>query len=138
MGDPLDRSHTAPKFAAPDPGALAAWYAEHLGFPEKAVFDEGRYAIVRRGTLTLHFWQCDDRNIAENTACYTEISDVDALDELHAEFLAMSGQDGFAPGRVEPQPGNQAGHGMREFHVWDPAGNLIGFGAAIPPAPGPA
>ena len=82
MGDPLDRSHTAPKFAAPDPGALAAWYAEHLGFPEKAVFDEGRYAIVRRGTLTLHFWQCDDRNIAENTACYTEIRDVDALDEL--------------------------------------------------------
>lgn len=35
------------------------------------------------------------------------------------------------PGRIEPEPKDAAGHGMREFHLWDPAGNLIGFGAAL-------
>ena len=131
MSDPLDTSHTAPKFAAPDPGALAGWYETHLGFPKKAVFLDGAYAIVRRGDLTLHFWQCDERHIAENTSCYTELPSVAALDELHAELLARSRQEGFAPGRVEPAPKDQHGHGMREFHVWDPAGNLIGFGADL-------
>jgi len=131
MLDPLDESHTAPKFAAPDPGAMAKWYVNHLGFPKHAVFDNGSYAIVRRGDLTIHLWQCADRNVAENTACYTEIRDVAALDALHAEILGKSGDPGFAPGRVEDAPKNAPGHGMREFHVWDPAGNLIGFGAAL-------
>lgn len=131
MADPLDTSHTAPKFAAPDPGKLAAWYATHLGFPKQAVFEKGDYAIVRRGNLTLHFWKCDDRQIAENTACYTELSSVAALNELHSDLLARSRKEGFAPGRIENTPVDQPGHGMREFHVWDPAGNLIGFGASL-------
>ncbi|MCI4643923.1 MAG: VOC family protein [Hyphomonadaceae bacterium] len=131
MTDPLDGSHTAPKFAAPDPGALAEWYVDALGFPRKAVFEGGDYAIVARGSLTLHLWKCGERKIAENTACYTEISSIEALDTLHAEWLTASTHPGFHPGRIEPEPKNQPGHGMREFHVWDPAGNLIGFGAAI-------
>lgn len=131
MTEPLEASHTAPKFAAPDPGAAAEWYVAHLGFPKHAVFAGGDYAIVRRGDLTLHLWKCDDHRIAENTACYTELSSVSALDSLHAELLARSELDGFAPGRIEPAPRDAPGHGMREFHVWDPAGNLIGFGAAL-------
>jgi len=131
MADPLERSHTAPKFAAPDPGAMAKWYVEHLGFPRHAIYAEGDYAIVRRGGLALHFWKCEDRRIAENTACYTEIASVEALDALHAELLERSQGEGFAPGRVQPRPKDAPGHGMREFHVWDPAGNLIGFGAAL-------
>ncbi|WP_430404106.1 VOC family protein [Hyphomonas sp.] len=131
MEDPLSRSHTAPKFAAPDPGAIANWYVEHLGFPRKAVFEAGAYAIVGRGDLTLHLWKCPDRHIAENTACYTELRDTDVLNALHSELLARSKKDGFAPGRVEAVPKDQNAHSMREFHVWDPAGNLIGFGAAL-------
>lgn len=131
MDDLLNRSHTAPKFAAPDPGAMANWYVEHLGFPRKAVFESGAYAIVRRGDLTLHLWKCHDRYIAENTACYTELRNTDVLDTLHSELLDRSKQDGFAPGRVEVEPRDQHGHNMREFHVWDPAGNLIGFGALL-------
>lgn len=130
MSDPLQASHTAPKFAVPHPGEAAAWYERHLGF-RKAVFMDGDYAIVRRGQLTLHLWKCADRAIAENTSCYTEIETVEALDALHAEWLAKSGETGFAPGRIEAEPKDQSGHGMREFHVWDPAGNLIGFGASI-------
>ena len=131
MTDCLDRSHTAPKFAAPDPAALAIWYVNSLGFPNHAIFEDGTYAIVRRGDLSLHFWQCADRHIAENTACYTQVRDVQALDALHAEILERSSDPAFAPGRVEDRPTNAPGHGMREFHVWDPAGNLIGFGAAL-------
>jgi len=129
--DLLDESHTAPKFAARDRGELPKWYVRHLGFPKHAIFEDGDYAILRRGELTLHFWKCADRRIAENTACYTEVRDVAALDALHAEILARSKETGFEPGRVDPEPKDAPDHGMREFHVWDPAGNLIGFGAKL-------
>lgn len=131
MSDYLDGSHSAPKFAAPNPGALALWYVEHLGFPKHSIYENGDYAIVRRGDLTLHFWKCADLHIAKNTACYTQITSVTALDALHHEYFLASKKPGFAPGRVDCAPRDQTGHGMREFHVWDPAGNLIGFGAAL-------
>jgi len=131
MVDPLLGSHTAPKFAAPNPGVLANWYESMLGFPHKAVFEGGDYAIVRRGDLTLHFWKCSERKIAENTACYTELASVEALNALHAAWIEKSNTSGFYPGRITPEPKDQTGHGMREFHIWDPAGNLIGFGANL-------
>lgn len=131
--DPLDHLHTAPKFAVMDPQANAAWYVDFLGFPHISIYQNGDYAIVRRGKLTLHFCKCLDRKIAENTACYTELDSLTALNALHSEFLENSRRKGFAPGRVEACPKDQLGHGMREFHVWDPAGNLIGFGAALRP-----
>lgn len=120
MTDPLDTSHAAMKFAAPDPVAAAEWYAS-LGF-KTAIY--GDYAIVRRGQLCLHLWQCADRKIAENTACYVELKEVDAL---HDEWASLD----LGEGRIEDKPKDQLGHGMREFHLWDPAGNLIGFGAHI-------
>lgn len=128
--DPLETSHTAPKFAAPNPAELAKWYADCLGF-RKAVFDDGAYAIVARGELCLHLWKCEDRRIAENTACYTELESIVLLDMLHEEFVAAAESDGFSPGRLEESPKDQQGHNMREFHLWDPAGNLIGFGAPL-------
>ena len=129
--DPLDRSHTAPKFMAPNPGKAAAWYRDHLAFTKITIYLDGDYAIVGRGKLTLHLCKSADRKLAENTSCYVELETVELLDQLHAKWLEASRVDGFAPGRVEAEPKNQTGHGMREFHVWDPAGNLIGFGAAI-------
>ncbi len=129
--DPLDRSHTAPKFMAPHPGVAAEWYRDQLSFPKIAIYNHGDYAIVGRGKLTLHLCKCADRSLAENTSCYVELETIELLDRLHAEWLAASSQHGFAPGRIEPEPKNQHGHGMREFHVWDPAGNLIGFGASL-------
>ncbi len=129
--DPLNISHAAPKFAAPHPGEAAKWYRDHLNFPKIKIFENGDYAIVSRGQFTLHLWKCEDRKIAENTACYVEIQTVEALDALHASWLVASQSEGFAPGRIEAAPKNQPGHNMREFHVWDPAGNLIGFGASL-------
>ncbi len=129
--DLLDQSHTAPKFAAPHPGELAKWYRDYLGFPKISIFGDGDYAIVRRGALCLHFWKCEERHIAENTACYTELESATALNHLHAEISKRAAKEGFAPGRIDPEPRNAEGHGMREFHIWDPAGNLIGFGATL-------
>jgi len=131
MRDPLENSDTAPKFAAPDPGALARWYQRALDFRDVRVFAGGDYAIVRRGQLTLHLWKCTDRRIAENTSCYTQIRILDELDALHSEWIERSQLPGFSPGRIESEPRDQPDHAMREFHVWDPAGNLIGFGAEM-------
>lgn len=131
MDDPLIAATLAAKFAAPDPAELADWYRTHLDFPKKAVFAEGSYAIVARGDVEIHFWQCADRSIAENTACYITLQSVDALDALHAEWLLLSSRPGFHPGRIEAEPEDKPSHGMREFHVWDPAGNLMGFGADL-------
>jgi tmRNA-binding protein len=36
-----------------------------FNFPKHAIYAEGDYAIVCRGELTLHFWQCDDRSMAK-------------------------------------------------------------------------
>ena len=130
MVDLLENATTAPKFAAPDPAALAAWYQTHLGFSGPSIYAHGDYAIVKRGDMILHFWKCDERKVAEHTACYVTLSSVTALNALHAEFIGRSNSDAFAPGRVQPSP-HDAAHGMREFHVWDPAGNLIGFGAKL-------
>jgi catechol 2,3-dioxygenase-like lactoylglutathione lyase family enzyme len=130
--DPLDRSHTAPKFAAADPQANAAWYVDFLGFPHISIYQDGQYAIVRRGNFTLHFWKCAERHIAENTACYVELLSIAALEALHTEVLDSSKRQGFAPGRVDAAPKDKLAQGMREFHLWDPAGNLISFGASLP------
>lgn len=122
MMDPLIKAHAAMKFAAPDPGAMANWYAG-LGFKSR-VYEGGDYAIVGRGKFVIHLWKCEDRHIAENTSCYVELEDVDAL---HAEWSKLD----LGEGRIEDAPQNKPGHGMREFHLWDPAGNLIGFGSAL-------
>ena len=138
MIDPLETSHTAPKFASPDPAALAHWYKDILRFTGCVVFGEGDYAIVRRGKLCIHLWRCPDKYIADNTACYTQLGSIRALNTLHAEWLARTKDQEFSPGRIEASPKDSPGHGMREFHLWDPAGNVIGFGAPLHPHGAPA
>ncbi len=60
---------------------------------------------------------CADRRIAENTACYLRVDD---LDDLHRE-LAAAGLERVTALHAKPW-------GMREFEVWDPSGNLLRFG----------
>lgn len=131
MTEPLHAARIAAKFAAPDPSTAADWYQSALNFPKKAIFEGGGYAIVARGDIEIHLWQCGDRTIAENTACYITVSSVGDLNALHAEWLLASKQAAFHPGRIEDEPMDKPGHGMREFHVWDPAGNLMGIGADL-------
>ncbi|WP_405242265.1 YybH family protein [Lentisalinibacter salinarum] len=66
----LDGSHTAPKFAAPDPGALAIWYVNCLGFPKHAIYESGPYAIRQ----IIEKWvDCFNRADADAIAdCYSK------------------------------------------------------------------
>ena len=109
-----------PLLASLDFDETLAFY-NRLGFRTEAVFPPD-YAIVCRGAMELHFWACDERHIAENTSCYLRVSNVDALyEELSKLDLAPGRMD-----RIADMP-----WGMREFHIWDPHGNLLRVGQII-------
>ncbi|MCJ2083990.1 bleomycin resistance protein [Methylobacterium sp. J-090] len=109
-------TRVCPLLAAPDPGAAADWYRDKLGFVVGLVMDG--YAIVEREGVELHFWACPDRTIAENTSAYIRVTDIESV---------RAGLEAAAEGgRISPVQTRE--WGMREFYVWDPAGNLLRFG----------
>jgi catechol 2,3-dioxygenase-like lactoylglutathione lyase family enzyme len=105
-----------PILPAADVAATAAWYRDKLGF--ELHLDHGDYAILVRDGIELHFWQCEDRNIAENSSVYLRVEDIDGM---HAALSRAS-----EGGRIAPVTDRE--WGMREFYVWDPNGNLLRFG----------
>lgn len=106
---------TVPVLASLDLDESIRFDTEQLGF-DRLQLVPGEYAIVARDGAQIHFWQCQERHIAEHTSCYVRAVDVDAL---YQEFSARGV-------RVAPP---QARHwGMREVHVIDPHGNLLKFG----------
>lgn len=115
-----------PILAASDVTAALAFYAR-LGFREQFRWSDGepRYAGVARDGVTLHL-QWHDATALEHggdrPAYRFLVSDVDAL---HAEFAA---QGATAPVGSSPWavPGDTP-WGTREFHLRDPAGNVLQF-----------
>jgi catechol 2,3-dioxygenase-like lactoylglutathione lyase family enzyme len=105
-----------PILPAPDIGATLAWYRDKLGFTIGG--DWGDYGIVHRDSVELHFWKCADRNIAEQSSAYMRVGDADAV---YGTMLKAG--EGGRISEVRDRPWN-----MREFHVWDPNGNLLRFG----------
>ena len=103
-----------PILPARDLDEAAAFY-RRLGFRE--IGRHPNYALLKRDAAELHLWLCDDRRIAENTACYLRVDD---LDTLHRDLAAAGSERATAP-HAKPW-------GMREFEIWDPSGNLLRFG----------
>jgi catechol 2,3-dioxygenase-like lactoylglutathione lyase family enzyme len=104
-----------PLFPAPRVSEAVAFYRDRLGF--EPVFELAEYAGVARQGIEIHFWQCGDRRIAENTSCRIEVENIDAL---YAECIAA---DVIHPnGRLEEKP-----WGFREFSAVDEFGNLLVF-----------
>ena len=101
-------------------------FGETLDFYRKLGFEAAQiapdYVIVRRGEIELHFWDCKERHIAENTACYIRMDKVDPLYQVYAAL-------DLAPGRMDQLADRP--WGMREFYLWDPHGNLLKFGQEI-------
>ena len=101
-------------------------FEETLAFYRRLGFEAAQVApdcvIARRGRIEIHFWDCKERHIAENTACYIRM---DRVEPLYQEFAALD----LAPGRMDQVA--DMPWGMREFHVWDPHGNLLKFGQEI-------
>jgi catechol 2,3-dioxygenase-like lactoylglutathione lyase family enzyme len=115
QGGTITAAH--PILPAQDLDVTESFYKQ-LGFISQGRWDG--YMILRRDGIELHFWQCADRTIAENSSCYIRTPDADAL------FKAFGTPSG---GKVMP-PENRA-WGMREFYVMDPSGNLLRIGQLI-------
>lgn len=81
------------------------------------------YLLLRHGKNgpELHFWLTNDRAIAEATGCYVRCTDAEALSE---RWRAQAPRARIT--RPEDKP-----WGMREFHVFDPSGNLLRVGQAL-------
>jgi hypothetical protein len=107
-----------PTFPAPDVIKVAEWYRDKLGFKIDMLFPDDGYAIVQRDDIEVHFWKCDDRKIAESTSAYFRPDDIESLHESMA-----SAKDG---GRISDI--KERAWGLREFYIWDLAGNLLKFG----------
>src|SRR5712691_6121837 len=71
--------NAVPKQAAHDIFKAVEFYEQKLGFARTFVLDD--YAGVARGPVEIHLWRCDDRYIAQNTACRVNVEGIEALYE---------------------------------------------------------
>lgn len=105
-----------PILASLDIATTVTFYTEMLGFTCRFQ-SQGEYAICQRDDIEIHFWPCDDPDIARNTACRVRVTNIAALYEEY-----------FAKGvlrldcKVSLKPWN-----TREFEIFDPHNNLITF-----------
>lgn len=105
--------------------ATVAFY-QRLGFEGGAhAFDPG-YAILRRGTLELHFFAHPALVPAESCAgCYLRVQDVDAL------YRAFSAQPLPGQGILRLEAPEDKPWGLRDFALVDPDGNLLRVGQVL-------
>ncbi len=104
-----------PILAALDMRRTLDFYRDVLGFRTEN-FEGFSYGMAVRGDTELHFWACNDKHIAENTACYIRVQDIAAV---HREL---------SPKLPSLQAVVRTAWGMDELYVIDPDGNLIKFG----------
>lgn len=92
------------------------FFCSKLGFA-KIHAEQGTYGIVSSGSVSIHFWACTDRRIAEATGCRVGVQGVEAL---FAKCVSY--------GIVHPNaPLAKAPWGNQEFGILDSDGNLITF-----------
>ncbi len=108
---------TIPILPALDLAETLAFF-NRLGFVTVHVFNDD-YAITQRTGVEIHFWACEDRQIAENTACFVRVMNID---RLYYEFT----RKGVQVSAPENKP-----WGEREFSIVDPNGNLLRFSEAL-------
>ncbi len=105
-----------PVLASLDIERSVSFFVSKLGF-ERMHAEQGVYGVVVRGSVSVHFWACSDKRIAEATGCRVQVSDVKSLYE-HCRSLNI----------VHPNaPLEEKPWGTTEFAVLDPDGNLITF-----------
>jgi hypothetical protein len=113
----------APVLPAQDIDETVSFFEQNLGF--RARHQEDGYGIVVRDAVEVHFWQCSDRNIAENSSCRLSVI---GIDELYTE---AAGREIVHPkAHLETKP-----WGLREFAVVDINGNLIWFAERVGQSP---
>ncbi len=106
----------APVLASLDIERTVSFYCSRLGFT-RVYADPGVWGIVSRDDVSIHFWACSERHIAESTSCRVYVAGVD---ELYSELQPQGVLHPNAPLQNKPW-------GAREFGVLDEDGNLITF-----------
>jgi catechol 2,3-dioxygenase-like lactoylglutathione lyase family enzyme len=106
-------------------GETIAFY-KRLGFEGGAHESDAGYAILRRGTLELHFFSHPKLLPAESSAgCYLRVRDVESIyKSFSTSQLPRQGIPRMDT--LEDKP-----WGLREFAVIDPHGNLLRIGQVI-------
>ena len=105
-----------PVLASLDIERSVAFFCTKLGFA-KVFAEQGSYGIVSSGLVSIHFWACCDRRIAEATGCRVGVQEIE---ELFARCTVH--------GIVHPNaPLATAPWGNKEFGILDPDGNLVTF-----------
>ena len=105
-----------PVLASLDIERSVEFFCSTLGFV-KIHAHQGTYGIVSSGAVSIHFWACAYRRIAEATGCRVGVQGIEVL---FAQCLSH--------GIVHPNaPLAKAPWGGREFAILDPDGNLITF-----------
>ena len=114
---------TVPILASLDITRSVAFFCEKLGFT-KLFLEQGVYDVVGRGEVSIHFWACSDKRIAEQTGCRVR---VEGIDRLYDDCLAL--------GIVHPnEPLESKPWGSREFAILDPDGNCVTFNEHATPS----
>jgi catechol 2,3-dioxygenase-like lactoylglutathione lyase family enzyme len=100
-------------------------FYQRLGF-EGAIHSHGDYAILRLGTVEIHFFTHRELVPAESSAmCYLRVLDATAI--YHAFASAELPRRGIP--RMEPLEDKP--WGMREFAIVDADGNLLRIGQTL-------
>ena len=101
-------------------------FYRRLGFEGEILGFGDSYAILRRGTVELHFFTHDQLRAAESFAgCYIRVSDAASIYKV---FAAAKLPSKGIPRQdvIEDKP-----WGMREFAIVDPDGNLLRIGQTL-------
>jgi catechol 2,3-dioxygenase-like lactoylglutathione lyase family enzyme len=105
--------------------ATVAFYVS-LGFEGGANEFDSNYAILRRGTVELHFFTHKELVPAESSAgCYIRVTDVESFyGSCLAGKLSSTGIPRMEAFENKPW-------GLREFAIIDPDGNLLRVGQVL-------
>lgn len=106
---------TVPILASLDIQATIRFYVDMLGFVLLNEYPD--YMLLERDGCEIHFWSCNEKHIAENTACYVRVREIEKLSD---EYIGR--------GVKMLHPLETKSWGMKEFAVIDVSGNLLRFG----------
>lgn len=107
--------YVVPKFPAANVKASLEFYRSKLGFVE--LFNYGDYAAVKRDSVEIHLWECQDKNIAENTACRIAVDNIESLYKEYQQAGVI-----HPNGALQEKP-----WGGKEFVALDMDGNGLFF-----------
>lgn len=82
------------------------FYENILGFMG---IDQGSYAILKKGSVELHFALCTDKKVYENSSCYIRVSDVECL------FTDVAARGIIYPeNKLQDLPGGKKGFTLKD------------------------